>query len=166
MHDSRHPFVTRTSRASHSSPRTRAAGRRSRRSACSSRPACSSRGSLSVRSICSTFAFTSELATVQANRRRTEEVIGQYLHAFEHGTMPEDVCGLRLVELQAEQIQLRDRERELRELLATNSVRAAPDPGMLATLRRRIYEGLTNGNPEARKEDPLSVLGRLRPGGR
>jgi site-specific DNA recombinase len=95
--------------------------------------------------------FTSELATVQARRRRTEEVIGQYLRAFERGAMPEEVCGPRLVELQAEQVQLRDRERELRELLATNSVRAAPDPGMLAALRRRIYEGLTNGNPEARK---------------
>ena len=70
--------------------------------------------------------FTSELATVQANRRHTEQVIGQYLRAFERGAMPEEVCGPRLVELQAEQIQLRDRERELRELLATNSVRAAP----------------------------------------
>lgn len=43
-------------------------------------------------------------------------------------------------------------ERELREPLATNRVRGAPDPAMLAALRRRIYEGLTNGNPEARKE--------------
>jgi hypothetical protein len=46
--------------------------------------------------------YTSELATVQGKRRHTEQLIGQYLGAFERGTMPEDVCGPRLVELRAE----------------------------------------------------------------
>ncbi len=64
--------------------------------------------------------------------------------------MPEDLCGPRLTELRAEQAQLRTRERELRELLATTSAHA-PDPAMLAALRRRIHEGLTNGNPQMRK---------------
>jgi len=64
--------------------------------------------------------------------------------------MPEDVCGPRLTELRQEQAQLQTRERELRELLANNSA-TAPDPAMLAALRRRIHEGLTRGNPQARK---------------
>lgn len=93
---------------------------------------------------------TSELATVRTKRRDTDQAINRYLRAFERGTMPEDVCGPRLTELREEQAQLQTRERELRELLANNSA-TAPDPAMLAALRRRIHEGLTRGNAEARK---------------
>jgi site-specific DNA recombinase len=94
--------------------------------------------------------YLGELASVRSRSRETQQAIDRYLAAFERGSMPEDVYGPRLTELRAQQAQLQTRDQELGHLLATNTPRG-PDPAMLAVFRRHIHDGLTNGQPAARK---------------
>lgn len=94
--------------------------------------------------------YGGELASVRARLRDTKQATDRYLAAFERGTIPEDVCGPRLSELHVQQAQLETRERKLGRLLATNTPRA-PTPAMLAVFRRRLRDGLANGNAQARK---------------
>jgi len=93
---------------------------------------------------------TAELATIQAKLHQTDQAIDRYLDAFEHRTMPDDLCRPRLEKLSAQRDQLRVREQQLRDLLATNTT-AAPDPAALTALRRRIQDIFARGNGPTRK---------------
>jgi len=54
-------------------------------------------------------------------RRRRPNGHRRYLAAFERGTLPEEICGLRLDTLRTEHTQLRAREQQLRPALTSNN---------------------------------------------
>jgi hypothetical protein len=65
-----------------------------------------------------------ELAKVTADLQATEDAIDRYLTAFEHNTLPEEECGPRVQRLRIRRDELRERQDQLRDLLAATHITA------------------------------------------
>ena len=102
-----------------------------------------------------------ELRTVDAELRKTNAAIKRYLQAFEHQTLPEDICGARLRELRDQLGALQARKTQLKQALAAAHV-AAPDPAMLAILRARVREAVISSEMPARKALLRTLVAEIR----
>jgi hypothetical protein len=107
-------------------------------------------------------ARASELAngrrpTLQAEADRIDErrqelyrTRERYLHTFERGTLPEQVCGERLREISDEHDQLTHRQAELQPTL-TQTAPAQLDPDALTRALHALSNGLPDTEPSQRK---------------
>ncbi len=106
-----------------------------------------------------------ELDKVTADLHATEDAIDRYLTAFEHNTLPEDECGPRVQRLCIRRDELRERQDELRDLLATTNI-TAPDERALAELRDRVREAMRHGTATTKKALLQALVAEIRVQGR
>lgn len=99
----------------------------------------------------------SELATVEAQIRKTEEGIDRYLQAFEEGNLPESVCGDRLRSLGQKAGELRFRRDELRDDLSVDEAATELDASQFGVVRQMIADSI-HGDDDAAKKQLLQGL--------
>jgi site-specific DNA recombinase len=98
-----------------------------------------------------------QLASVQADIRRSEEALVRYFSAFESGSMPEDLCRPRIERLAERLRSLRAHQAELTASIEEGGQVTAPGIEEVERLRDRIREALLNG-PVVRRKAVLQEL--------
>jgi site-specific DNA recombinase len=88
-----------------------------------------------------------ELEAVQRKLEKTRVAIDRYLHAFEIGTMPEDICAPRLATLGEQAKSLQARAAQLAALNEQPDTPQRTTPADLANLRSQLQAALNHADP-------------------
>jgi site-specific DNA recombinase len=87
-----------------------------------------------------------ELSSVQRKLADARAAMDRYFQAFEHGTMPEDTCALRIAALGEQTKALEARASELATLADSEPVQRISEAD-LDTIRQRVRAALDDGGP-------------------
>ena len=85
-----------------------------------------------------------ERATIETELADIDAATERYLHSFERGTMPEEICAPRLRALSTRAGQLKARHAEL-EAKSEETALSAPDPAVLEDLRVQLTQAIAAG---------------------
>ena len=102
---------------------------------------------------------------VEAELRRTEEPIQRYLLAFEAGTLADTDLGPRVQALTVRTAELQHRQAELTAAIDQLAAQP-PSQAILAHLRERIHEAVTQGPMPAKKALAQALVHEIRVEGR
>ncbi len=106
-----------------------------------------------------------QLASVEAEIRKTDETLERYLVAFETGIMPEALCGNRVKAVGRKLAELRSRKAELEAATAFEQPSTPTESG-LAEIRASIRSAIQDGPAPQRKALVQALVAEVRVQGR